>query len=231
MRDACAAAVDAALGAGASYADARAAVRRSQSVRTKNGRVETLSDGESEGIGVRVLVGGGWGFASDRRLSPEGARAAALRACGFAAAAAAPNRGCSRRSTRAPVRTGRPVGQHPFAVPLDEKVALCLRIEESLRHADVKVAEALLRAQGERKLFVSSDGIEVDQELVECGGGMQAVAIRDGVVQSRSYPSLHVGSCAQAGWEHVESLVLESQGPRLAEEAARCSARTSAPQE
>ncbi len=212
MRDACAAAVDAALGAGASYADARAAVRRSQSVGTKNGRVETLSDGESEGIGVRVLVGGAWGFASDRRLSPEGARDAALRACGFAAAA-----GRTQPRALAPVdaRSGSyrtPVERDPFAVPLDEKVALCLRIEESLRHPDVKVAEASLRAQSERKLFVSSDGIEVDQELVECGGGMQAVAIRDGVVQLRSYPSLHVGSSAQAGWEYVEGLALESRG-------------------
>ena len=129
---------------------------------------------------MRVLVGGAWGFASDRRLSPEGARDAALRACGFAAAA-----GRTRPRALAPVdaRSGSyrtPVERDPFAVPLDEKVALCLRIEESLRHPDVKVAEASLRARSERKLFVSSDGIEVDQELVECGGGMQAVAIRDG---------------------------------------------------
>src|SRR4029077_20317068 len=68
--------------------------------------------------------------------------------------------------------------------------------------------------------FVSSDGIDVDQELVQCGGGMQAVAIHDGIVQLRSYPSLHVGSSAQAGWEYVENLALESEGPRLAEEAA-----------
>ena len=70
LRDACAAGVDAALGAGAAYADARAVQRRSQSVGTKNGRVETLTDAETEGIGVRVLVGGAWGFACDRRLTP-----------------------------------------------------------------------------------------------------------------------------------------------------------------
>ena len=56
MRAACAAAVDAALGAGATYADARAILRRSQSVGTRNGRVITLTDAESEGIGVRVLA-------------------------------------------------------------------------------------------------------------------------------------------------------------------------------
>src|SRR5436190_13661227 len=220
MRDACAAAVDTALGAGASYADARAVFRRSQDVGTKNGRVETLSDAETEGIGVRVLAGGAWGFAADRRLSPEGARDAALRACGFADAA-----GRTQPRALAPVdaRSGSyrtPVERDPFSVPLDEKVALCLRAEEALHHPDVKVAEASLRAQSERKLFISSDGIEIDQELVECGGGIQAVAVGDGLIQLRSYPSLHVGSSAQAGWEYVESLALESEAPRIAEQAA-----------
>src|SRR3954447_17746933 len=220
MRDACAAAVDAAPGAGASYADARAVVRRSQFVGTKNGRVDTLSDGETEGIGVRVLVGGAWGFASDRRLSPEGARDAALRAYGFAAAAG----GTTHRSL-APVdaRSGTyrtPMQRDPFDVPVDEKVALCLRAEEALRHPDVKVAEAAVRAQKENKLFLSSDGVEVEQELVECGGLIQAVAIGEGLGQGRAYPSVHVGSSAQGGWEYVESLGLEREAPRVAEQAA-----------
>src|SRR5918998_308393 len=78
----------AAARAGATYADARAVVRRSQAVSTKNGRVENVNDLETEGIGVRVIVGGAWGFACDRRLTPEGAREAALRAVAFATAAA-----------------------------------------------------------------------------------------------------------------------------------------------
>ena len=86
MRDLCATAVDTAIGAGAEYADARAVVRSNQFVTTKNGRVEQLADAESEGIGVRVLVNGAWGFACDRRLSAEGAREAALRAYAFAKA-------------------------------------------------------------------------------------------------------------------------------------------------
>src|SRR4051794_6041578 len=99
MRDVCSAAVDAATGAGAEYADARVVAKRNQFVATKNGRVERLADSESEGIGVRVLVNGAWGFACDRRLSSEGAREAALRACTFA-------RG-RRRSARATARAGR----------------------------------------------------------------------------------------------------------------------------
>ena len=87
VRKLCESAVEAALAAGASYADARAVLRRSQSVRTKNGRVEDVNDVESEGIGVRVLVGGAWGFACDRRLDDAGAQEAAGRAAAFARAA------------------------------------------------------------------------------------------------------------------------------------------------
>ncbi|MGH2996580.1 MAG: PmbA/TldA family metallopeptidase, partial [Gaiellaceae bacterium] len=64
--------IDAAVGAGADYADARCVVRRSQHVATKNGEVDSLSDSETEGIGIRVLVDGAWGFAGDPRLTEEG---------------------------------------------------------------------------------------------------------------------------------------------------------------
>src|SRR5919108_575218 len=67
MQALCEAAVDVALGAGASYADARAVSLRRQLVVTKNRNVDDVSDAESEGIGVRVLVDGAWGFAADRR--------------------------------------------------------------------------------------------------------------------------------------------------------------------
>ena len=71
MQDLAKAAVDAALGAGASYADARAVSLRRQYVITKNGNIEDLSDTESEGIGVRVLVDGAWGLpASDGSTRP-----------------------------------------------------------------------------------------------------------------------------------------------------------------
>jgi TldD protein len=220
VRDACAAGLDAAVGAGATYADARAVVRRSQSVATKNGRVDTLTDAETEGIGVRVLVGGAWGFACDRRLSAEGARDAALRATTFAAAA-----GSRRARALVPLepRSGTyrtPIERDPFSVSLADKVELCLRAEAALRHPDVKVAQAFVRALGERKLFLSSDGAEIDQEIVECGAGIDAMAVGEGLFQVRSYPSQHSGASAQAGWEYVESLGLEREAPRVAEQAS-----------
>ena len=69
MRALCAEALDEAVAAGASHADARAVTRREQTVATRGGEVLSAGDRESEGIGVRVLVEGAWGFACDRRLT------------------------------------------------------------------------------------------------------------------------------------------------------------------
>jgi TldD protein len=218
MRDLCADAVDAALAAGATYTDARAVLRRSQSVSTKNGVVEALSDVESEGIGVRVRVDGAWGFACDSRLDESGARDAAQRAVAFARAAG------GRARELAPVEPQRGTYRtdfeiDPMSVSLADKVELCLRAEAGLARPEVKVAEAFVRAQSERKVLVSSEGTEVEQELVECGAGIDAMAVGDGVSQIRSYPSAHGGSSAQAGWEYVLGLGLEREAPRVAEQA------------
>jgi TldD protein len=216
-------AVDAAVGSGAGYADARVVVRRAQDVATKNGGVDSVSDMETEGIGVRVLVDGAWGFAAEPRLSNEGARDAALRAVAFARASSTTAR---RRVELGPVAAEEaeyepPVEQDPIEVPLERKIELCLRAEEGLRRPEVKIAEASVRALRETRWFRSSEGARIRQHLVECGGGIQALAVGDdGRVQERGYPSAHGGSSAQAGWEYVEALGLEGEAPRVAEEAA-----------
>jgi TldD protein len=219
VRDLCAAAVDAATGAGAEYADARVVLKRNQLVATKNGRVERLSDSESQGIGVRVLVKGAWGFACDRRLSTEGARDAALRACTFARAATGTH---SRALTPIEPQRGKhrsAMERDPFEVSLKDKVDLCLRADEALAGKEIVVRQAMVRAQREHKLLLTSEGTEVEQELVECGAGIDCAAAGDGVFQMRSYPSAHVGSSCQSGWEYVEHLDLVGEAPRVAEQA------------
>ncbi|MEX0674948.1 MAG: TldD/PmbA family protein [Gaiellaceae bacterium] len=219
MRALCAEALDAAVAGGASYADARAVSRRDQLVATRNGDVLSVTDQESDGIGVRVLVDGAWGFACDRRLSEEGAKEAARRACAFARAASA---GGQRRL--APVEAQSveyrtPARVDPFSVSVGDKIALCLRAEEAMRREGVIVTSATLRALRERKLLATTDGVEADQERVESGGGIDAIAAVDGVVQMRSHPSAHGGWSAQAGWEFVEELAFEREAPRVGEEA------------
>ena len=87
----------------------------------------------------------------------------------------------------------------PFEVSLTDKVDLCLRADEALAGKDIVVRQAMARAQREHKLLLTSDGTEVEQELVECGAGIDCASAGDGVFQQRSYPSAHVGSSAPVG--------------------------------
>jgi TldD protein len=216
-------AIDAAVAAGAAYADSRVVRRRAQHVATKNGEVDSVSDAETEGIGVRVLVDGAWGFAGDPRLTEDGARDAALRAVAFARASASRARSRVDLAPIAPA-TGEyaaPMERDPVEVPLEEKIALCLRAEEGMRRPEVKITEAIVRAMREERVFRSSEGASVTQRFVECGGGIDALAVSDdGHVQNRSYPSAHGGSSGQTGWEFVEGLGLDREAPRVGEEAA-----------
>ncbi len=220
MRELCEEAVAAALGAGASYADARVVVRRSQVVGTRNQRVERLDDAESEGIGVRVLADGAWGFACDRRLDSTGAETAATKATAFAKAAPGGHRRALAEIAPAQGEFRTEVEKDPFAISLADKIELCLQAERGMEHEDVTVTSAAVRAQREHRVFVSSEGVSTEQELVECGGGIDAFAARDGITQIRSHPSAHGGSSAQAGWEYIESLKLEREAPRVGEQAA-----------
>src|SRR5947207_6254180 len=61
---------------------------RQRDLTTKNGRVGTLSQSESIGLGIRVLADGAWGFASTDRLTREGVAACAAQAVSLAKASA-----------------------------------------------------------------------------------------------------------------------------------------------
>src|SRR6266699_4789515 len=71
---------------GTSYADARVVDDRSRALATKNGKISHASDGESLGIGIRVLADGAWGFAASDDLSRAAVEGTAARAVQIAKA-------------------------------------------------------------------------------------------------------------------------------------------------
>src|ERR1700726_2085345 len=73
---------------GASYADVRVMHQRQRDLTTKNGKVGTLAQSESIGLGIRVLANGAWGFASTDRLTREGVGSCAGQAVSIAKASA-----------------------------------------------------------------------------------------------------------------------------------------------
>jgi len=203
------------------YAEARQVHTRSEDASVLNGSVEEVTAGESEGIGVRVRIGGGWGFAATRDVSAAGAEEALARALAIAEAQpAAPATPLASAGEPARGHWEGPCEQDPFAVSLDARLAHLFEAEEPMR-GDERVVRtwAGCRAIRTTKAFASTEGAACTQVLTECGGGIQAVAVGDGELQIRSYPSSHGGHVAAAGWEHLLELDLKGQAPRIREEA------------
>ena len=214
------AAVQAALDAGARYADARVMVRRSETMSARDGDVEDLGFDESAGLGVRALVGSSWGFYAVPDLSGPSARAAGTRAARIAAASAAvpgpPVDLVPGHAVTASWASDCVID--PLGVPLSDKGDLLVRATAAAKAAGADVAEANYAVWDTRKWFVSSEGHHIDQHIRECGAGVTAIAVGDGEVQRRSWPS-HRGQFGTRGWELVEEIDLVGNAPRMAEEA------------
>jgi TldD protein len=220
MDDLAGAAVEAALNAGARYADARAMESRSESVEARNGVVESLDRTERTGIGVRALIGGSWGFFAVPDASPRAARRAGERAAEIARASTAvagppldlapvdPQTGSWQSECR----------EDPWQVPVDEKAALLEGVTRTMQEHGANVAEASSRAWDTRKWLVTSEGTHVDQRIVECGAAMSATAVGENETQRRSYPGIR-GQYGTRGWELVRELDLPGNAARIAEEA------------
>ena len=71
MLDVAKQAVQAAKAAGADYADGRVVADDTESITVRNQEMEGIDRSSSEGLGIRVLVNGYWGFAATARQEPE----------------------------------------------------------------------------------------------------------------------------------------------------------------
>jgi len=214
---------------GASYADIRILETREQGVSVRNGTVQDANEVQSVGFGVRVIVDGAWGFASSAILTATEVEQVTAQAVAIARASAL--------FLRQPVDLG-PAEVHqdiyrtpyeidPFGVPMEDKLALLLEADRLMRSdAAIKVTYGNLVSVRRHQFFASTEGSDVEQELVETGGCIMALAVKDGEIQRRSYPNIFRDQHTE-GWEFIQRLDFLGHAERVGSEAV---ALLSAPQ-
>ncbi|MCL4387433.1 MAG: TldD/PmbA family protein [Patescibacteria group bacterium] len=207
---------------GASYADIRIIASEAESIEVKNGIVEALEIGNDYGFGIRVLYKGAWGFASSYNVEPKEIERIALEALEVAKASSLVKKEdivlASVEKYIDSYKT--PIKIDPFTVHLNKKISYLLETDKILRkEKGIKVSSVFFKAGKEIQTFISTEGSVIDQEIWECGGGMEAMAISKTEVQNRSYPNSHSGQVAAGGYEVFESLKLKENAERIAKEA------------
>lgn len=226
MRDLAIKALNIAQQLGASYADVRVMERTGEGIEVKNGRVEGVSSSTSSGFNVRVIVNGAWGFASSARMDDGEAERVAKQAVQIAHASALvagePVRLSPLPAQKGSYRT--PMRVDPFSVPLNQKVQLLLDADSAMRSVKgVALTIGNIEYAREHKLFMSTEGSEIEQELFDCGAAISASAVdpESSEIQTRSYPNSFGRQAGTAGYEFVEAMQLTDHAVRIGEEAVQ----------
>jgi len=209
---------------GATYADVRVVHTSTEDITIKNGNPEAIRQQEDQGLGVRVIADGAWGFAASATLTAEEVNRVAAQAVDIARASARVQAGdVDLGPPEVHVGAYRtPVQVDPFAVPLESKIALLLAADQAMRGVPgIRVTEANLSFLRTLKAFGSTEGSFVEQDLVESGGGIEALAVAEGEMQKRSYPNSFGRDQRTGGYEVITEMDLAGNARRIAEEAVQ----------
>ena len=229
LRACAAAALQAAVDAGASHADVRIERLRGQDLAMRNGRLERLSDAVAVGLAVRVVADGTWGFTSSPDVTVDEAVRLARAAVEVART--------SRPLNAEPVELAdEPVypdvtwvsayDVDPFAVDPAEKVALFegwsqrLLASDDVDHVDVSLLQAL-----EGKFYADTAGTTTTQQRIRVQPRVTATRVDPaGGFETMRTLALPTGR----GWEYLTGGLYDwdaelAELPSLLAEKARAS--------
>lgn len=223
MRDLASVALNVAKQQGASYADIRISRHLNNFVFTRENRVQNVTNTESYGFGVRVLVNGSWGFAASSTLDRAEVERVTARAVALAKA--------TRVIQRSPIklvpvesypnaRYDTPVRQDPFTVPLSEKADYLLKVNAAamkVRGPGPMFVNSLMFFTKEEKYFASTEGSEINQTLIRSWPTFTVTSVNPQTGRFEQRSSL--GTPAGKGYEVVEEYDLLGEAPRAAEQA------------
>src|SRR2546421_11673029 len=211
---------------GAQYGDARLVSDEREAIQVRFEEVETLHQGRAQGIGVRALVEGAWGFGARPGADEAAAVAAARDALEVARASARvlSHRVALVEEDPARGRWANAVAEDPFAVPLDRKLADLLAATAALRGSGadasrIQSAEASMLWQRRRSAFVSTEGARLEQDKTLGGAGIKVIAASGEELAVRSWPMDFDGGLLGCGYEAVARLDLAGHAPRVRDEA------------
>lgn len=218
------------------YGDVRVVHRTHELVLAEHDGPGEYAHEESLGLGVRVIIGGCWGFAATHALDAAGIAAAVGQAVAQARAVGGGAKIALGQPVTHRVTWHSPMLVDPFTVSLASKQDLLAAAVAAAETAGplVTQVEASMDFFRDHKVFANTEGALIEQTITESGAGLMVMAADGDDVQRRSYPQGvprtirgQRGDFATAGYEHIGTLRLVEEAPRVGAEAV---ALLSAPQ-
>ncbi len=201
------------------YGEIRFDETKTEVIDVKNGAVEAIKDSKSKGYGIRI-IDNGWGFSSSSDLTKEGITETIKRAKKIARASSKASKPVKIKDIKIHQDSFQtPHKTNPFDIALEEKVDYLMDVDERMDIDDkIKVRKCDFRAWKTSKIFASTEGARIKQDLIRTGGGL-SVNVSDGEdTQTRSYPNSFGGDFNSKGYEYFENLELLKNARETAEE-------------
>ena len=207
---------------GVDYADCRYVRREKESLNVTDSNVDAMSRNLNVGVGIRVLNKGAWGFASTKDLTPGALKKTATLALKIANASAMTVKDkvlfAEQEAFVDHYKTE--FKKDPFKVSTDDKINLLVSCTDILKNSKkIKTTQASMDFYKINKLFISTEGAEIEQDLLESGGGFYVVSFDGKEAQKRSYPNSFGGDFATRGYEFIEEMNLIDHAERVREES------------
>jgi len=208
--------IQAALDRGADFADLRIMNGSATAVAVEDGRADKISTAQSRGAGLRVLVGGAWGFAPTNRPDPDELLRCVDDAVGLARAASSHVTDPGMVAEVEPIvgETGGQPRISPTSLPLEQRVAAVVQLEAAARadHPGLIANTVAHYADGAGETFLANSfGTFLHYTATGTTIGVSVVA-SDG--QTRQRASERIAN--RVGFELVEETDLEKMGREAA---------------
>jgi TldD protein len=203
---------------GAEYAEIRAQRLSKTMITAKEDRVEAAKRGIEDGVALRVLVNGAWGFASVGSLETEVLTSAVSDACSMAKAASL------RLKTPIKLAEAKAVEDHvqvkpkknPTEIRMEDKIGTALAVSKAILGFDKRVKSCTvdyLDLTG-TSYFVNSEGTCIEQDKLYVWSRVTASAVSKGVF---TFSREEIGSTA--GYEIFDAETPELIGEKVAKRA------------
>lgn len=180
--------VEEAVAAGARYADLRHQTSRVHSIEARNGKIERSLTGREAGVGVSVLVDGGWGFFSTNRpndASLENGIRQAVRMAKAAGRRARQESGVAQAAAHEDRVVWAP-RVAPADVGIEQKEEIVHGMHEAVKEfSEVRSTTGTYGDRTIRQTFYSSEGAHVETEMTRTVAQVHFIAKAEGRITSR----------------------------------------------
>lgn len=203
---------------GAAYAEARAQKLHKTMLTLKEGRVEAAKQGIENGVAIRVLVNGAWGFASVGSLENEVLLNATSNACTMAKTASQRLKTPTKLAPAKPIhdRVEVKAKKNPADISVEDKIKDVSQINKTIQKFDGRIKSCSVDYMDltGSSFFVNSEGSNIVQDKMYVWSRITASAESKGVF---TFSREEVGSTL--GYEVFDTQPPEQIGETVAKRA------------